>query len=228
VDLPAERLKRVQDRIVAAAQRSGRNPKEIDLVAVTKSVSFERVLPLLQAGIQHFGENRVQEAQLKYADRSFRQTHPQAKLHLIGHLQTNKAKKAVELFDTVQSLDRVELGDALDRFAKQSGRSLPCLVEVKVSPEPTKMGLPPEQLGEFLDRAKAWTALKIHGLMAIAPHSESAEEARPFFKRLRQLADKARLAVLSMGMSNDFEVAIEEGATIVRIGTALFGSRQLQ
>jgi len=219
-----ERLGRVLEKIELAARRSGRDPREITLVAVTKTISFERVLPFLQAGIRHVGENRVQEALAKYqsADGSKR---ADVSMHLIGQLQTNKAKKAVSFFDMVQSLDRLELADALDRHARDARRQLPCLVEVKLSAEETKAGLAPERLGEFLAQMRDRTALAVKGLMGIAPYGQSAEEARPFFRRLRKLWDEARLEILSMGMSRDFEIAIEEGATLVRIGTALFGAR---
>lgn len=221
----AERLNRVQERIQAAARRSGRDPQKIDLVAVTKSVSFAHVVPLLQAGVSTLGENRVQEAQTKFGDHQAQRINPHAQLHLIGQLQTNKAKKAVQLFDMVQSLDRPDLGEALNRHAKDLNKSLPCLVEVKISPEATKTGLPPEQLKDFLARSAAWTSLRIKGLMGIAPYADDSEAARPFFAKLRRLFEETKLDILSMGMSRDFEVAIEEGATMVRIGTALFGSR---
>lgn len=209
-----------------SARRSGRDPQQIALVAVTKSVSFERVIPLLQAGVSFLGENRVQEAHSKYGDRQAQRISPQAQLHLIGHLQSNKAKKAVQLFDMVQSLDSVELGDVLNRHAQEVDRPMPCLVEVKISPEATKTGVAPEQLSEFLSRAAGWTFLKIKGLMGIAPYTEPAEGARPFFKKLRGLFEATKLEMLSMGMSHDFEVAVEEGATMVRLGTALFGERR--
>jgi hypothetical protein len=222
-----ERFNRVFERIQKAAQRVGRNPQEITLVAVTKSVPLDQVLPFLQAGVCEIGENRVQEALAKYGQPTGikRNDLPTLRLHMVGHLQRNKVKKAVPLFDMVQSLDSVELAEDLDRQARALQKVLPCLVEVKVSPEPTKTGLPPDQLEDFLLRAERWTWLRIQGLMGIPPAGLSAEESRPFFAKLRQLFEKVRLEILSMGMSADFEVAIEEGATMVRLGTALFGSR---
>jgi pyridoxal phosphate enzyme (YggS family) len=225
VESAPERLARVNEAIQAAARRSGRNPEDIALVAVTKTVSFDRVVPLLKAGVRFLGENRVQEAQSKYADRQAQRILPQVQLHLIGHLQTNKAKKAVELFDIVQSLDSVRLGDALNEGAKHLNKPMPCLVEVKISGEPAKEGLPPEQLNDFLAQAARWPFLKIRGLMGIAPYSDDAEAARPFFARLRRMFEASKLEILSMGMSGDFAVAIEEGSTMVRLGTALFGPR---
>ena len=225
IETVSEHLHRVLDRIDKAARRSGRNPQEITLVAVTKTVSFERVLPFMQAGIRHLGENRVQEALTKYTD-SEGNKQIDATMHLIGTLQINKAKKAAAFFNMIQSLDRLELAEALNRHARELGRALPCLVEIKVSSEPTKSGLPPGQLEDFLESLKSCSYLAIRGLMGIAPLAQTAEETRPFFKKLRTLFEKSKLEVLSMGMSSDFEVAIEEGSTMVRIGTALFGGRQ--
>lgn len=223
-DLVLERIESVQARLRAAAKRSGRNPEDITLVAVTKTVPFERVFPFLQSGIRHIGENRVQEAVAKFQNPDGAKR-VDAILHLIGPLQTNKARKAVGLFDMIQTLDRAELADDLDRHAKAQGRRVPCLVEVKISPEPAKHGLAPERLFDFLAELKSRASLQIKGLMGVAPLTQTAEEARPFFASLRKLFEKSGLEILSMGMSRDFEVAIEEGATLIRIGTALFGSR---
>jgi PLP dependent protein len=198
--------------------------EDITLVAVTKTIPFEKILPFVQAGVRHLGENRVQEALLKY-QKPDGSRQVEADLHLLGQLQTNKAKKATALFDVVQSLDREELAAPLERHARELDKRLTCLVEVKISSEATKSGLPPERLDEFLDRAKAWPHLDVKGLMGIAPYAPSPEKARPYFARLRQLFEKFKLQILSMGMSADFEVAIEEGSTMVRIGTALFGER---
>jgi pyridoxal phosphate enzyme (YggS family) len=215
----------VSEQIHKAARRSGRSPEKIALVAVTKNVSFEHILPLIEAGVQFFGENRVQEALSKYTNRPDRLKNPLSQLHLIGHLQSNKAKKAVQLFDMVQSLDSADLAEVLNQHAEEQRKPMPCLVEVKISPEATKTGLAPELLNEFLSRSAAWTFLKIKGLMGIAPQMPTAEDARPFFAKLRKLFEQSKLEVLSMGMSQDYEVAIEEGATMVRIGSALFGAR---
>jgi len=220
----AERLGRVTERISQAARRSGRDPKHITLVAVTKTFPFENILPFLQSGVRHIGENRVQEALSKYQNPDgARRT--ACTLHLVGQLQSNKARKAVGLFDMIQSLDRTELADDLNRHAQAAGKVMPCLVEVKISPEATKSGLDPEQLDDFLSQMKKRTSLSIQGLMGIAPVTKISDETRPFFRRLRQLFEKTKLEILSMGMSTDYEVAIEEGSTMVRLGTALFGAR---
>ena len=224
MDAAAERLGRVLDRIEKAARRSGRKSQDITLVAVTKTIPFDKILPFLQAGVGHLGENRVQEAFQKYSQADgTRRT--KAKMHLIGQLQSNKAKKAVELFDMVQSLDRLSLAEDLNRHAQEAGKKLPCLIEVKISPEESKSGLDPQQLDDFVTQIKDKDSLDLQGLMGIAPQTRTPEEARPFFRALRQLFEKTKLNILSMGMSSDFEVAIEEGSTMVRIGTALFGAR---
>ena len=217
-----ERLKRVQERIQAAARRSGRDPQKIALVAVTKSVSFERVVPLLQAGVQFLGENRVQEAQTKYGDRSDRHTNPQAQLHLIGHLQTNKAKKVADHFRWVQCLDSHELAQKLNQVAS---KPIAVLVEVKLHEEPNKSGIDEAGLPRLLEDFREFPHLELRGLMAIPPFFENPEGVRPYFRKLHDLAERFELPELSMGMSHDFEVAIEEGATMVRIGSALFGER---
>lgn len=225
MDPAAERYQQVVERIHKAAQRSGRDPQKIALVAVSKTIPFDRIVPIIQAGVSILGENRVQEAAAKYGEGQAKQVNARAQLHLIGHLQSNKAKKAVGLFDVIQSLDSVELGDDLNRHAAAAKKELPCLVQVKISKEPTKEGLAPEMLDDLLAQAKRWTNLKIKGLMGIAPQTRTAEEARPFFGSLRRVFEKTQLEILSMGMSGDFEIAIEEGSTMVRIGTALFGPR---
>ena len=226
MDAAHERFNQVVERIQTAARRSGRPSEKIALVAVSKTVPFERLSPFIQAGVHNLGENRVQEAISKFGNGKAKTLQPDLQLHLIGHLQSNKARKAVELFDMVQSLDSVSLAEDLNRHAAEASRQLPCLVQVKISPEETKEGLAPNQLDDFLGRSKNWAHLKIQGLMGIAPLTRTAEESRPFFASLRKLFEKTRLDILSMGMSGDFEVAIEEGSTMVRIGTALFGARQ--
>lgn len=220
----ADRLGRIVDRIDSAARRAGRNPKDITLVAVTKTISLDKVLPFIRAGIHHIGENRVQEALSKFrTSEGGKQVH--AMVHLIGPLQSNKAKKAAAFFDMIQSLDRIDLADDLNRHAAEVGKIIPCLVEVKISSEESKSGVEPDRLDDFLAQLKTRTHLAIKGLMGIAPLDAQGAEARPFFARLRGLFEKAKLDVLSMGMSSDFETAIEEGSTMVRIGTALFGQR---
>ena len=219
-DAPADRLKEIHERITKAAERSGRPASAISLVAVTKTVSLDRVIPFLDAGILHIGENRVQEALSKYGGMPKRPT-----THLIGQLQSNKAKKAVSFFDVIQSVDRIDLARDLDRHANALGKKQKCFIEVKVSPEATKSGLPPEQLADFLAEARTFPNLELRGLMGIAPATLNPDECRPFFSRLRQLFDDSKLDHLSMGMSSDFEIAIEEGATMIRLGTILFGAR---
>jgi pyridoxal phosphate enzyme (YggS family) len=220
----SDRLKSIADRIEQASRRSGRKAQEVTLVAVTKTVPLERILPVLQSGIRHVGENRVQEAHQKYAE--FRaQDLEKPIFHLIGPLQSNKAKKAVGFFDLIQSLDRWDLAEDLNRHAQTAGKVQECLIELKISEEPSKSGLLPEALPDFLSKLASLPQLRIRGLMGIPPLSATGDAARPYFQRLKRLQQDSHLEVLSMGMSSDFEAAIEEGSTMVRIGTALFGSR---
>ena len=223
-----ERLAQVQARTAAAARRVGRDPASITLVAVSKTVTPDRIKEAVAAGVAVLGENRVQEAQDKL------QTLGRlAQWHLVGHLQTNKAKLAVQLFDLIHSLDSLKLARELDRHARALGKRAPCLVEVNQGGELTKSGLSEAAALPFLREAAALTGIEILGLMSVPPFLENPEDVRPFFRRLRALRDEAaaagipglRLDHLSMGMSHDFEVAIEEGATMVRVGTAIFGPR---
>ncbi len=223
-----ERLARVQARIAAAARRAGRDPASITLVAISKTVPSDRIKEGVAAGIAVLGENRVQEAQDKI------QTLGRlAQWHLVGHLQTNKARLAVQLFDVIHSLDSMKLARELDKHARAAGKRVPCLVEVNQGGELTKSGLTGEGVPPFLREVAALTGIEILGLMSVPPFLESPEDVRPYFRRLRALRDEAvaagipgiRMGHLSMGMSHDFEVAIEEGATMVRIGTAIFGPR---
>ncbi len=232
-------LSRVRERIARAAAKSGRKPEAITLVAVTKTFSLERVRPALQAGLRDIGENRVQEALSKYAGMPLAAATPPL-FHLIGPLQSNKAKKAVGFFDVIQSLDRLELARDINRHAEAQGKKQKCLIEVKISSELTKSGLRPELLPEFLSQLLEFPALEIRGLMGIPPLSAVGEASRPYFKTLYKLFESAAancrirsigmerssFDTLSMGMSSDFETAIEEGSTMVRLGTALFGVRQ--
>ncbi len=245
METTSDHLKRVKDLIEKSAQRAGRNAADITLIAVTKTVPFERIRPFLEAGIRHVGENRVQEAMEKYSELRT-QSSEMPTLHLIGQLQSNKAKKAVAFFDVIQSLDRLVLAQDLNRHAAAIGKKQSCLIEVKISPEESKSGLPPEQLEEFLGQVQSLKSLEIRGLMGIAPITATPQESRPYFAKLRTLFEKASevrspksevnsstsdigprttFNILSMGMSSDFDVAIEEGSTMVRLGTALFGSR---
>jgi PLP dependent protein len=228
----ADNLKGVRARIQAAALRAGRNPDEITCMAVTKTFPPERILEAYEAGLRVFGENRVQE----FADKSHALDHlPDAEWHMIGHLQTNKAAKAAELFSSVDSLDSLRLAEKLNVSARLLGRRLAVLIEIKMGDEAAKSGVAPEseELAELLGKAAELEHLEFRGLMAIPPFAADPEQSRLSFQRLRQLRDQlaARklpsvgMQILSMGMSHDFEVAIEEGSTCVRIGTAIFGER---
>jgi pyridoxal phosphate enzyme (YggS family) len=213
-------LMRVRERIAAAAERAGRRADDVLLVAVSKTVEAERVKLAIDAGVQALGENRVQEAKAKVAVLG----HP-VPWHLIGHLQSNKVKDALEIFDVIQSIDRLEIARECERRAAGAGRAIEVLLEVNVASEPTKGGFAPDAIGAALDAVAGMAHLKVRGLMAIPPIVEKPEDSRPAFRALRALAERHGLGDVSMGMSGDFEVAIEEGATIVRVGTAIFGPR---
>jgi pyridoxal phosphate enzyme (YggS family) len=223
------RLAAVRERIARAAERAGRSPSEITLVAVTKTLPPERLREGFEAGIRDFGENRVQEAEGKVAALS---DLPGVRWHLIGHLQGNKARKAADLFQTVHSLDSVDLGQRLARIGAERGRDVEALVQVELGGEESKTGLPAGELIPALRSLAGIGGLRLLGLMAIPPQVSDPEGARPFFRSLRTLRDEALAASLlagrdlSMGMSHDFEVAVEEGATLVRVGTAIFGERK--
>ena len=225
----ADRVAAVRERIARAAERASRPPDDITLVAVSKTFPAEAVRAAFAAGVRHFGENRVQEASAKIdalADLRSRGL----KWHLIGHLQSNKGRKAASLFDVVQSVDSVALAERLARAAKESGRARRVLVQVDLAGETTKSGLPEAELNEALRRMGGLDGLQVTGLMVLPPYL-GPEEVRPYFRRLRVLRDEAVReglldgSDLSMGMSHDFEAAVEEGATIVRVGTAIFGAR---
>jgi pyridoxal phosphate enzyme (YggS family) len=211
-----------------AARRVGRDPDEIALVAVTKTVPIPRIREAIDAGVMLLGENRVQEASDKMALLSSLPV----TWHLIGHLQTNKSRSAAELFELIHSLDSVKLAAALDRHGAALGKQIRVLVEVNLGGEPSKTGVLEHDLLPLLHACRQFTHLAIEGLMAIPPYRRNPEDVRPFFRRLRQLRDKAAKACpdfplrhLSMGMSHDYEIAIEEGATLVRVGTAIFEER---
>jgi len=223
-----ENLLRIQERIAAAAARAGRNAEEITLIGVSKTHPASAIREAYEAGIRHFGENRVQEWEGKRAGTEGLA----ATWHLIGHLQSNKAVKAANLFHSIDSLDDLALAQRLDRARVEVGiGKLRALIEVRVAPEETKSGVETRELPELAEKIAGLPRLELAGLMCIPPFLEQAEQVRSYFRRLRELRDhlgKAlglALPVLSMGMSHDFEVAIEEGATEVRLGTALFGER---
>lgn len=224
----AERIEDVRARLRAAESRAGRAPGSVTLVAAVKTVTAETVARAVALGLRDLGENRVQEAEAKVA----RVGRAAARWHMIGHLQRNKAGRAVELFDRVHGVDDLELASALSRRAVTAGRVLPVLIEVNVSGEASKFGVAPEGLPALLEAVAALPGLALDGLMTIGAPVERPADARPAFARLRTLRDDSErrlaraLPELSMGMSGDFEVAVEEGSTLVRVGTALFGPRE--
>jgi pyridoxal phosphate enzyme (YggS family) len=228
----AENLARVRERIDAAARRAGRRPEDIALMAVSKTFPPERIREAYDAGLRLFGENRVQEFAGKIgALRELRE----AEWHLIGHLQTNKASKAVELFAAVDSVDSLRLAQKLNSSSQQLGKKLKVLIEINVGGEEAKSGVAAEsrEMDELLLAAQELEHLEFRGLMTVPPFSDDPQQARPYFRKLRELRDQTaarRLPAidmnkLSMGMSHDFEIAIEEGSTCVRVGTAIFGDR---
>jgi pyridoxal phosphate enzyme (YggS family) len=214
-------INQIRERIRSAAERGGRRPEDVTLVAVSKTVEPERVEMALAAGQTLFGESRVQEAKAKIPLVSGR-----AHWHMLGHLQTNKAREAVGLFEVIHSVDSVKLAVELSKCAERAGKTQAILLEVNVSGEASKFGLKPEDLEFTLTEINRLPRLEVQGLMTIAPYAEEREKARPFFRRLRDLRDGLNLRELSMGMTHDFEVAIEEGATLVRVGAAIFGERK--
>ena len=224
-----ENLVAIKDRMAAACGRVGRDPASVQLIGVTKTVSLERIREGVEAGIAVLGENYIQEAREKIESLA----DLQVAWHFIGHLQSNKAKQAARWFDCVHTLDRERLARELDRQAHKQGRQLSVLIEVNVGDEESKSGVAPEALLPLFQTAAAMDGLVVQGLMALPPYRDDPEQVRPYFQRLCQLLDRLRqsgaapesLTELSMGMSHDFEVAIEEGATMVRIGTAMFGAR---
>jgi pyridoxal phosphate enzyme (YggS family) len=214
------RLDAVRKRISEAAARVGRDPADIRLVAVSKTFDAAAIEPVLEAGQRDFGENRVQEAQGKWPRLSGR--YPDLTLHLVGPLQTNKVRDAVALFDAIHSLDRERLADALAKEMARQGRPLSLFVQVNTGQEPQKAGIAPEKTVEFVERCRDTHGLVIQGLMCIPPLQD---DPAPHFEMLRRLAEGLNLPSLSMGMSADFETAIEHGATHVRVGSAIFGER---
>ncbi len=217
----AHNLDRLRERIQTAAARAGRKSEDVTLVAVSKTVEPERIEAALAAGQTLFGESRMQEARAKIPLVSSR-----AHWHMIGHLQTNKARDAVALFELIHSVDSVKLAVELNKWAERAGKTQAILLEVNASGEASKFGLKPEDVDAALSEINQLSRLEVQGLMTIAPLRDDIEEVRPCFRRLREWRDGAGLRELSMGMTHDFEIAIEEGATLVRIGTAIFGERQ--
>lgn len=226
-----ENIKNVFRKISSAAIRSGRSPFDVKLIAVTKTVSIDRIKESIDLGLRIFGENKVQEAKEKISNIKSEISTTPIEWHLIGHLQKNKAKIAVELFDMIQTVDSIELAELLNKFAEKKGKIQRVLIQVKLSEEETKHGVLRENLMDLIKSISKMKNIKLEGLMTMPPFFDDPEKSRPYFRELRQLRDHAeqsgyRLPELSMGMTNDFEVAILEGATMVRIGTAIFGERR--
>lgn len=225
----SDKLERVKERIARACLKAGRDPGEVKLLAVSKTVGCEQIKEAIQCGQRLFGENYVQEALPK-----IRELGPGIRWHFIGHLQSNKAKQVVGKFQMIQTLDRASLARELDKRAA-TGNPLEVLIQVNVAGEQSKSGVAVEYLEELLEQVVELKGLRICGLMTIPPLSADPEEVRPYFQRLRELRDRYRsqvgpphsLSELSMGMTGDLEVAVEEGATIVRVGTAIFGVRHI-
>ena len=226
----AVRLADVRARLAAAARRSGRNPADVRLIAISKTHPATVIRQVCKLGATEFGENRVQEAEGKIAEIG----REGVRWHLVGHLQANKARRAVNLFDVIHSLDSVELAERLNRLSAEEGReSLPVLIQVDLGHEETKSGIDESELTHLVESLGPLTHLKLMGLMTLPPFFDDPEQSRPFFRRLRQLRDelsqrgafKDGRGELSMGMTHDFKVAIGEGATMVRVGTAIFGER---
>jgi PLP dependent protein len=224
------RLADVRARISSASAKAGRDPASVHLLPVSKTVSEDRLRAAYAAGCRVFGENKAQEAQRKWQAMS---DLPDLRWSIIGHLQTNKAKVIAEFADEFQALDSLRVAEALDRRLHALGRRMDVLVQVNTSGEPSKFGLPPDEVEAFAKQLPAFSSLRVRGLMTLALHSDDAEQVRSCFVRLRELRDRLRQSApngiamdeLSMGMSGDFELAVEEGSTIVRVGQAIFGER---
>lgn len=221
-----DNLETINKKIKAAALKVNRDPQEIKLVAVTKTATLEQIKEAINEGVKIIGENKVQEATEKYQVLT-----TEVKWHLIGHLQTNKVKYAVEIFDLIHSVDSIKLAKEIDKRSVQFKKIIDVLIEVNISGEETKYGYNPEKVEAFLKEISEFSGIRVRGLMTIAPISKNKEEVRPYFRRLRELSERIRdkniknikMDYLSMGMTDDFEIAIEEGANMVRIGRGIFG-----
>ncbi len=223
----ADNLTLIQQRISAACDRAGRGVDSVTLLAVSKTHPADTIKAATDLGLMLFGENKVQEAKAKIPN-----SPGKTRWHFIGHLQSNKCRDAVELFSMIQCVDSLAIAQEINKRADQAAKTMPVLLEINVAGEASKFGYKPEQMLTELKELNALPRLEIHGLMAIPPFSPVPDKSRPYFKTLRELKSRAEdvlgapLPVLSMGMSDDFEVAIEEGSTMIRVGTALFGARQ--
>ena len=223
------RLARVREQIARAAQRAGRNAEDITLIAVSKTFDSPTIQQAVDAGARDLGENRVQEAIAKIG-----QISGDVRWHLIGHLQTNKVRHAVEAFEVIHTIDSAELAARVDRIAGELNRRPSVLIQVDIAHEPTKSGADEKELASIIETIDSAQHIELRGLMVLPPFFDSPEQTRPYFRKLRELLEslngnrlpERKLTELSMGMSHDFEVAIEEGATMVRVGTAIFGSRK--
>ena len=228
----AENIQKIRERIAVAAARVSRDPAEITLVCVTKARSIEQIREVISSGLKYIGENRIQEALLKYNQLSAVDQQADIKWQMIGNLQSNKVRDALKVFDLIHSVDSIALAEEINKQAVKINKVQDILIEVKTSPEETKFGVGPESTLQLVCQVQQFKNIKIKGLMTIAPVVDHAEKARPYFRQLRELLNKVnkqlpdgdQLSTLSMGMSDDFQVAIEEGATIVRIGRAIFES----
>lgn len=218
-----QNLSLVEDRLNRALLRTGRRREEITLLAVTKVFPASIIEEAYALGLREFGENYVQEFETKHPVVSHL---PGARFHLIGHLQSNKARRAAEIFHVIQTVDTPKLARRLDEAAREGGTTLDVMIEVKLSEEASKAGTDPAALPPLIDTIQSCPNLRLTGLMTMPPWSDDPEQARPYFRRLRQIGEQHGIARLSMGMSHDFEAAIEEGSTCIRVGTALFGRRR--
>jgi PLP dependent protein len=225
----ADNLQIVRRNICTTSERCGRDPQKIRLVAVTKTFPFTVMKEAMASGQFLFGENYIQEAEKKYADLA-----GQAQLHFIGHLQSNKAHIAARIFQMIETVDRLKLAHSLHKYLVESGRTMDILIQVNIGKDQKKSGVAPEEAGELLKQIAPLSTLRIRGLMTMPPYSEEPENGRPYFRALRLLAEDLQqkelfhdnnCVELSMGMSSDYPVAIEEGATLIRVGTAIFGHR---
>ncbi len=229
MSLLEENIANIKSRIKFAAERAGRNPKNIDIVAVTKTITPEIIQKAVDSGLVLLGENRVQEARDKKE-----LVNGNVQWHLIGHLQRNKVKMALDLFSMIQSVDSLPLAEEIQKRAEQIQQTIDVLVQVNIGREKTKYGTDPDNTKSFIEKIALFPNLKVRGLMAIAPFKQNPEDVRPYFRQLREIfenikqthIDNVNMEYLSMGMSNDFEVAVEEGANMLRIGTGIFGARE--